>query len=151
MKQNTSPITLFAISFFMIGFFAGCGGQEEQQAVTGEDVKKEAKEAVETTLAYTEAKKEEYQKKLNAQLDRYEQRLDALQARAEAMTGEAKDALDDRLEMLRQEKEALQQKADELETQSGRAWDDLKAGLDEAVENLDAAFEQAVSRFGGSS
>lgn len=40
-------------------------------------------------MAYTAAKKEEYQKRLWAQLDKYQQRLDTLQAQAEATTQEA--------------------------------------------------------------
>ena len=152
MRQNRLFVMiLFAILFLMTGLFFGCGGQEEQQAVTGEDVQEEAKEAVETAGAYAEAKKDEYREKLNAQLDKYEERLDALQAQGAVMTQEAKNELEEKLEMLRREKETLQQKADELESKSGKAWEDAKAGVDKAMEDLNAAFEQAVSRFGSSS
>ena len=152
MKQNTLLLTtLFAILFLMTGVFAGCGGQEDQQAVTGEDVKKEAKEAMETTMAYTAAKKEEYQKKLDAQLNKYQQKLDALQVQAETMTQEAKTEYEEKLETLRQKKEALQQKAGELKSKSGKAWEDMKAGIDNAMKDLDAAFDQAASRFSSSS
>lgn len=152
MRQNTKLImSLFVLSFFMLGLLFGCGGQEEQQAVTGEDVKKEAKEAAETAGSYAEAKKEEYQKKLNAQLEKYEQKIDALQAQSRVMAQDAKDELNEKLETLRDKKEALQQKADELESKSGQAWQDLKTGIDESIEDLNTAFEKAASHFGSSS
>jgi len=141
----------FVFSFFMVGLLFGCGGQEEQQAVTEEDVKKETKEAVETAGAYAEAKKEEYQKKLDAQLEKYQQKIDALQAQGRVMTQDAKDTLNEKLETLMDKKEALQQKADELESKSGQAWQDLKAGIDESLEDLNTALEKAASRFGSSS
>ena len=54
MKQNMLLVrTLVVALLLMTGLIGGCGGQEEQQAVTGEDVKEEAKEAVETTIDYT--------------------------------------------------------------------------------------------------
>jgi len=152
MRKNTKLIMpFFVLSFFMLGLLFGCGGQEEQQAVTGEDVKEEAKEAVETAGAYAEAKKEEYQKKLDAQLEKYQQKIDALQAQGRVMTQDAKDTLNEKLETLRDKKEALQQRADELESKSGKAWEDLKAGIDESMEDLNTALEKAASHFGSSS
>ena len=152
MRQNRLFVMiLFAILFLMTGLFFGCGGQEEQQAVTGEDVQEEAKEAVETAGAYAEAKKEEYQKKLDAQLEQYQQKIDALQAQGRVMTQDAKDTLNEKLETLRDKKEALQQRAVELESKSGKAWEDLKAGIDESMEDLNNALEKAASHFGSSS
>ncbi len=50
MKHNMLLVrTLFVALLLMTGLIGGCGEQEKQQAVTGEDVKEEAKEAVETT------------------------------------------------------------------------------------------------------
>jgi hypothetical protein len=65
-EQNMLLVrTLVVALLLMTGLIGGCGGQEEQQAVTGEDVKEEAKEAVESTIAYTaddrEAAGESYQ------------------------------------------------------------------------------------------
>jgi hypothetical protein len=142
---------VFFILWLMIGFLSACGGEGEHEAVTGEDVKEETREAVEAVGAYTEAKKEEYQKKLNAQLDKYEQRLDALRAQGAMMTEEAKNKLGEKLEVLEREKKRLQQKAGELESKSGQAWEDLKNGVDDAMDELDTAFKEATSRFGSSS
>lgn len=58
-------------------FSAGCG-EKKESGVTGQDVKKEAREAVQTATAFTQQQKEEYQKKLEAKLKEYDQKLDKL-------------------------------------------------------------------------
>jgi len=148
MKQDMLLLTiLFCVIFLMTGLFAGCGEQEEQQAVTGQDVKEEAKEAVETTMAYTQAKKEQIQNALAAKVEDYEQKLQELQDQGEKLTAEGKDAFNDQVAELQKKKEALEQKVRELQSSSGKAWEDLKAGIDAAAEDLDRALDEAISQF----
>ncbi|MGA9236845.1 MAG: hypothetical protein WBV91_18620, partial [Desulfobacterales bacterium] len=70
MKRTAIAITLTV--FFLLGFLAACGDQKEaeksQTEVTSEDVKKEAKEAMQTAKEYTLQQKEEYQKQMEAKL-----------------------------------------------------------------------------------
>ena len=54
MKQNMLMVRSLVVALLlMTGLIGGCGGQQEQQAVTGEHVKEEAKEVVETTISHT--------------------------------------------------------------------------------------------------
>jgi hypothetical protein len=148
MKQDRLLLTiLFSIFFLMTGLFLGCGEQEQEKPVTGQDVKEETKEAVETTMAYTQAKKEQIQKALAAKVADYEEQLQRLRDQGEELTAEGKKALDDQVAALQKRKEAFEQKITKLKTSSGKAWEDLKAGIDAAAEDLDRALDEAISRY----
>lgn len=58
-----------------LGLWPGCGEKKETE-VTSKDVKKEAKEAVETAKAYTQQQKKEYQEQIEAKIKGYDQNLD---------------------------------------------------------------------------
>jgi hypothetical protein len=54
MKRNVLLVTALLVALFlMTGLIGGCGGQEQEQAVTGKSVKEQGKEAVETTITYS--------------------------------------------------------------------------------------------------
>lgn len=161
MKSLAKPAkTLFAV--VMVGLFlAACGGSEEQateesatrpsateeHAVTSKDVKKEVTEAAQTTMDYAAAKREEYQKEIKAKLDKYQEEINKMAVQSREMTEDAKAALDQRLQVLLDKKEVAQKKLDELRGASGKAWEDLKNGMDAAMDDLKMAFEDASSHF----
>jgi ABC-type glycerol-3-phosphate transport system substrate-binding protein len=149
MKQIGCAMIL--VAFLSICFLAACGDRKESAkseiGVTSEDVKKEAAEAVETTMAYTEHQKEKYQKQIEAKFEEYDQKIDELKVRAEGLQGEAKEELRQKIEELRKRRDATYNTLDELKSASGRAWDDMKSGMDTAMDELDEAYERALSRF----
>ena len=128
-----------------------CGEQKEpatnEPSVTSEDVKKEAKSAVETTTDYLETQKREYQEQVEAQLKAYDQKLDQLQAKAGLLKEEARASLDEQLESLREKQRAAQEEWEKLAASSGKAWEDMKSGMDRAMDDLAAAYHDAASHF----
>jgi len=155
--------TMFAVAVAG-AFLAGCGGSEEpatqhsaperpsaeERTVTSEDVKEEATEAVRTTMDYAEAKKEEYQQEIEAKLVKYQEEINKIAVQSRAMAEDAKVAIDQRLQALIDKKDAAQKKLAELQSTSGKAWEDLKAGMDAAMDDLKMAFEEASSHFDSS-
>jgi chromosome segregation ATPase len=149
------------IMVFVVAFLVACGGSEEQanqqpaaekpsaeeHAVTSQDVKEEVAEAARTTTDYAEAKKEEYQKDIEAKLDKYQQEIYKIAVGSRAMAYDAKVAVDERLQVLIDKKEAAQKKLAELQSASRKAWEDLEAGMDAAMVELESAFEEASSHF----
>jgi len=91
--------------------------------------------------------KEEYQKKLQVQLDGWGIEIDKLKA----VAGKAKTGLQGEyykeIEELRSQQLAAQKKLHELKEASGDAWEDLKEGIEGAWVSLSKGVKKAASRF----
>ena len=121
---------LLAIMLLLaIGALAGCGDNEQTQskpaAVTKEDVKKEAKEAYDTTKAYTQEQMQAFREQTESRLAEYEQEIDQLQAKAEKLEGDAKAKAEQQLTELRQKRDAVSEKLMDLCSSSGNAWEQV--------------------------
>jgi len=153
MKRLVLFITLAL--FFTTAFLLACSDQQESQksetAVTSADVKNEAKEAMETAKAYTQQQKEEYQKQMEAKLQELDREIQDLQTKAQSNAAElkekSKEEFNQTMEELRNKQQAATEKLDQLKSASGKAWEDTKAGVDSAFDELSKAFDRARSHF----
>jgi ElaB/YqjD/DUF883 family membrane-anchored ribosome-binding protein len=91
-------------------------------------------------------KKEEYRKKLEAQLKEWKARIDALEARGAKLGSEAKTELMREIGELRQRKGIVKEKWNELQKVSGDSWDSMKEGVEKAVTELKGALDRVISR-----
>ena len=91
--------------------------------------------------------KEEYQKKLQVQLDGWGVEIDKLKV----VAGKAKTGLQGEyykeVEDLRCKQLAAQKKLHELKGSSGEAWEDIKTGVESAWSILGDSLKLAASRF----
>lgn len=146
---------MLLISFFSLALLFACGDQnmsEKQETdVTYKDVKKETKEAMDTAKDYTQKKKEEYLQQMNARLEEFDKEIQELQnnvtSKAAMLKEESKAKFNQSMETLAEKKQAAIKKLDELKTASGESWEDIKVGVDSAMDELGKAFEQASSHF----
>ena len=139
------------LTVFSLLAVSTCGQKEDAKAkpdVTSQNVKQETREALETASTYAQAQIQEYQKQLKARLEQFDRKLDKLQARAETIKAESKTKLNETVAALRQKQQTVREKLQALQSASGKAWEDAKAGMTAAMEDLEKAYEQAVSRFG---
>ena len=88
-----------------------------------------------------------YQEKIAAQLKGFAGKIDELKTKADQAKAEAKIKYAKQIEDLRLKQEAARQKLQKLKEAGGGALGDLKRGLDAAVEELNAAVHDALSRF----
>jgi DNA-binding transcriptional regulator GbsR (MarR family) len=134
-----------------LGAFPGCGEKEQPEtkstSVSKEDVKKEAKEAYEATKAYTQEQMQAFRKQMEIKLNEYGEKIDQLEAKAEKLGGDAKAKAEQQLTALRQKRDEVSEKLKELGSSSGNAWDQLKSGIDAAMEDLGNAYKKAVAEF----
>ena len=91
--------------------------------------------------------KEAYKKKLEAQFDEWKVEIDKLKAKANKAEADAQIKYHKQMENIRTKQEAVQEKLVELKDSGDEAWEDLKAGLDNAMKNLGDAINTAASRF----
>jgi F0F1-type ATP synthase membrane subunit b/b' len=91
-----------------------------------------------------------FREQTEARLAEYEQEIDQLQAKAEKLEGDAKAKAEQQLTALRQKRDAVSEKLKELSSSSGNAWEQIKSGIDAAMEDLGNAYKKAAAEFGKS-
>jgi TolA-binding protein len=119
----------------------------EQGKVTAEQVKKQAQEAITTAKEYTLQEKQEYQKRIEAQLADLAKRIDELREKAKTAKQDVVTQLQAQMEALKKQQQVAEQKLNELRSSSAKAWDQVKTGVDKAMEDLKKAYESARSYF----
>ncbi|MBI5017150.1 MAG: hypothetical protein HZB55_16905 [Deltaproteobacteria bacterium] len=103
------------------------------------------------TRPTTAESREQYAARVEKEIKGLGARIEELTKKAEAAGGSARKASKREskkvLEELKAKKEALERKLGALKLSTGRAWRDLKSGLDEALEDVHKSLERAKNRF----
>ena len=73
--------------------------------------------------------------------------IDQLQAKAEKLEGDAKAKIDQQVAEMRQKKDVVSEKMMALGTSSKNAWEEMKLGIDEAMQDLVSAYNKAAAEF----
>lgn len=131
----------------------GCSKKEQNEnnkTVTGEDVKKETKEAVEKASDYTMAQMQAFREQMDTKLVEYGEKIDLLQAKTDKLEGDARTKAEQQLEALRKKYGDVSDKLDELKSSGTGAWDQLKSGISAAMEDLGKAYKNAADELGNS-
>ncbi len=151
MKNVMFVRGLLAVMLLVPGLLSGCGEKDQTQSkpatVSKEDVKKEAKEAYDATKAYTQEQMQAVRKQMETRLDDYGKEIDQLKAKAEKLEGDAKAKAEQQLTALRQKRDGVSEKVKELGSSSGNAWEQLKSGIDAAMEDLGNAYKKVAAEF----
>jgi chromosome segregation ATPase len=127
---------------------AGCGDSNTTTSeVTGEDVRKEAAEAVEATAQYTRQEMATFTAQVEDKLQTADRKMDELQAKARELQGEARQSIDQEIQELKVKRDKASSQLAELKSASANAWDDMKAGMQAALNDLDRSLEEATAKF----
>jgi len=88
-------LLIMLTAFFGLVFLVACGDQKEAEKseteVTSMDVKKEAKETMETVKSYTQQQKDAYLRQIEAKLEELDKEMQELQAKAKSSATELKE------------------------------------------------------------
>ena len=93
------------------------------------------------------ASKEAYRKKLEAQLDEWDAKLDVLSAKARKATADARISYENELAALKVKRAAARDSLAELGKRGETAWEDMKDGMEKAWDELGKATEKVAARF----
>lgn len=91
--------------------------------------------------------RQEYQEKINAQLDRLNAKIDEFEAKAKQAKSDASVEYHNTLEELYAKRDAVKLKLDELSNASEEAWSELRSGFDSAWNSLTESINKAVKKF----
>ncbi len=138
-----------------LGLFclAGCGERpaaepgEANPPITGEDVRHQLRQAADTAVEYSKQKAGEIQQTLEKRLSQANDEIAELEKKLTELSGEAKVRAEEELEKLRGKRDELRKKVDNLGEASGKAWQELKAGVDSAWKDLKSAVDNASQQF----
>lgn len=91
-------------------------------------------------------RREEYQKKIEAQLDELAKGIASLQAKAGQAGTEANARMQAMIAQMEQKREAAQKKLREMKGATAEAWAQMKADIDATMEDLKQSYERAISQ-----
>lgn len=91
--------------------------------------------------------KQAYQQKLQAQLDEWSAEIGKLQAKGDQVSADARIEYDRQVQELRTMQAEARRKMGELKNAGDDAWQDLKAGIEHAWNDLGRATKSAAARF----
>lgn len=88
-----------------------------------------------------------YRDRAEAKLRELDAQIDFLRERLSRSTERQRRDLDPQLDELERRRKFAHQKLEKFETSSQEAWVDMKAGIDAAIDDLEAACKRADSHF----
>jgi hypothetical protein len=112
-----------------------------------EDVRREAREALQAIRSYTFQQKDAYRERLESVLDDLHDRIDQLNERAKGQGREASRELNERVRELRKQEGVVRRQLDRVNSASADSWDEIKKGAVAALEDLQRGLERAIDRF----
>ena len=95
---------------------------------------------VESKLAET---KDEYVKKVRAELKELSAKIDALELKAKRAGAAADAGLDQKVKELKARRKTVKKDFAKLKRASDKAWADLKAGVDKSIDDLKKELDEA--------
>jgi hypothetical protein len=91
--------------------------------------------------------KEEFRKKVEAQLKQWDVDLEQLKAKAHLASENARVIFENELEELKGQRARLQLMLTQLSARSGNAWEDLRDGMEKSWSEMRKALEKVSSHF----
>ncbi len=140
------------IIIFFMGFplFVSCErqtGLSTNGMVSKEKTTETMREGTGTVGLYThEEEKEAYQKLIEDKVDEYHKKVDKLKAKAEAASDEVKSGYNLNIELLQNKVKVADKKLNELKYASGKAWEDIRTGVDAVMSDFEKHYDRVVSR-----
>ncbi len=119
----------------------------DKEPSTADEVTKQAQQALDTAKEYTLQQKQEYQKKMESELAELSKRIDELKGKAKTAKQEAAAKLEGTIAELKKKQEAAEKQLPEVGSATSKAWVEVKAGADKAMDELKKAYESAKSHF----
>jgi len=148
----TYQIAAFAVSIVL----AGCAKNDQtvteqtappiQNPVTANDVKREVKEAADTTKSYLDKNKDQFVAAVDTQLKTLDARIDDLRQKTEGLKDDTKAEADKALDGLREKRGELNQKLEDLKKSSAESWQEIKSGFSAAMTDFEKALEEAKNK-----
>lgn len=130
--------------WFNIVFLFLLGSPLALAAVTKQEVGEKTKDAAQTAWQYTKDQKNQVQEDLEQRIRDLKSQISDLKSRSSsAVRADWNKSIDS----LEKQQRSLEGKLSRLKKSTGKAWADMRKGVDEAVSKLTEAYEDAKNNF----
>lgn len=132
----------------LVVFWCGCipvGLEAGGQPVTPGTIAQEAREMTDAAAQYSVQEKAAFERKAQEELAAIQRRMTALQAKADKASATARTELQRSIHELEDKKETIGKQLEGLRVATDGAWNELKAGIHEAMEELNQSYERVRS------
>lgn len=129
----------FCLSLFALGIAFGEG------TVTKEQAAQQVQQATEAVKAYTTQQAEVFRKEVQAKLDEASKKIEELKQKAAGAPADAAKKYEALATDLKNKSDMVKEKMQSLGSAGSAAWNDLHAGVEKAVEDLQKAYDQGLS------
>lgn len=140
-------------SLIFAGLFVAYGCESKKPVVpstnrvTSEDVRRDVDKVLDTASEYSQQKKEEFQKDLEAKLAKLEIEVAKLREKGVELKDDVKVNWDQKMAGLETKQKSVRAKLAEVENATAEAWQDVQKGAQSAWEDLDKAIRDAAKEF----
>lgn len=117
-----------------------------EKSVTPATISQDAREAIETTAQYTAQQKEAFLRKAQEELESIQQQMVALQGKADKASASARTELQKSIYELEGKKAAARTQLDELKSATDAKWNEMRAGVHSAIEEMNQSFQRLRSK-----
>jgi len=117
--------------------------------VTASEVKQEVHEALTATKAYLSANKDQFVASAEVKLRQLDAKIAELGAKAQTLQADAKAESAKAVDALKEQRAKLGEKLEEVKKASQETWQDVKAGFDTAMSELEKTYENLKAKFNG--
>lgn len=117
------------------------------EAVTREDVRREAAEAVGVAIDLADQTRDQFMERVRSEMKNAGERLDNLRERGRTLGEEAGKEWNERVAQLDRQRDALQERLEEVAVASGDAWRELARGMTQARKDMAEALREAEAEF----
>jgi Skp family chaperone for outer membrane proteins len=104
------------------------------------------REAIEATARYTTQQKEAFQRKAQEEFEAIQKQMAALQGNADKASVSARTELQKSIHELEEKKGAARKQLDRLKSASDATWNEMKAGVHAAIEEMNQSYQRLRSK-----
>jgi predicted nucleic acid-binding Zn-ribbon protein len=104
------------------------------------------REAIEATARYTTQQKEAFQRKAQEEFEAIQKQMAALQGNADKASVSARTELQKSIHELEEKKGAARKQLDGLKSASDATWNEMKAGVHAAIEEMNQSYQRLRSK-----
>jgi len=92
-------------------------------------------------------KKEAYKKKVEAELEELEAKINLLIAKAKNASADTRIKAQNQISLLKKKYENVSEEISGLQSKSKEAWEEVTNGIDEALDDLKVSVDEAIEQF----
>lgn len=144
-------ITVLAVSVGLLGCDKSNEASLDRPAtnVTAREVKQEVREAIAAGKEYLSSNKDQFVASAEVKLKQLDAKIAELGARAQTLQADAKAETTKAIDALSEQRAKLGDKLEAVKQASQETWQDVKAGFESALSEVEKAYDNLKAKFNG--